>query len=60
LKADERAIAAQEVPVTTVSTGSVVRNGESHVEIIAAAPSVLLNEIDNAIRKIDCKVVKIG
>lgn len=60
LKADERAITAQGVPVTTVSAGSAIRNGEEPVEITATALEDLINETDDALRKIDCKVVKIG
>ncbi|KAL6827235.1 pyridoxamine kinase [Trichoderma sp. SZMC 28015] len=60
LKADERAITAQGMPVTTVSAGSAIRNGEEPVEISATTFEDLKNETDGALRKIDCKVVKIG
>ncbi|KAL7937840.1 pyridoxamine kinase [Trichoderma chlorosporum] len=60
LKADERAVAAQEVSVITVTVGSAIRNEESHVEIIAAEPSLLINKIDDAFCKIECKAAKIG
>ncbi|EHK24793.1 uncharacterized protein TRIVIDRAFT_220233 [Trichoderma virens Gv29-8] len=60
LKADERAIAAQEVPVATVSTGLAIRNEERPVEIIATASESLIKEVDDAISNMDCKVVKIG
>ncbi|KAL6802211.1 pyridoxamine kinase [Trichoderma sp. SZMC 28012] len=60
LTADERAITAQGVPVATIPTGSAIRNGEEPVEVTAAALEDLINETDDALRKMDCKVVKIG
>lgn len=60
LEADEKAVTALEIPVTTVSTGAARRNGENHVEVVAAPPSLLLNQINEAIQKRDCKVIKIG
>ncbi|KAK0766613.1 hypothetical protein N5P37_000338 [Trichoderma harzianum] len=60
LKADERAITAQGVPVITVSAGSAIRNGEEPVDNTATALEALINETGDALRKIDCKVVKIG
>ncbi|KAL7913107.1 pyridoxamine kinase [Trichoderma velutinum] len=60
LKTDEKAITAQGVPVTTVSAGSAIRNGEDPVEITATALEDLTNETDDAFRKIHCKLVKIG
>ncbi|KAL7781557.1 hypothetical protein V8C43DRAFT_298153 [Trichoderma afarasin] len=47
LKADERAITAQGVPVTTVSVGSAIRNGEGPVEISATTFKDLKNKIDD-------------
>ncbi|PTB37374.1 hypothetical protein M441DRAFT_92597 [Trichoderma asperellum CBS 433.97] len=60
LKADERAIAAQGIPMRAVSTGSAIRNGETHVENLPAACLIPEDEIDLAIREIDCKAIKIG
>ncbi|KAM6480968.1 pyridoxamine kinase [Trichoderma sp. SZMC 28011] len=60
LKADERAITAQGVPITTVSAGSAIRNGEEPVEVTATILEDFMNETEDAFRKTDCKVVKIG
>ncbi|KAL6895109.1 Ribokinase-like protein [Trichoderma evansii] len=60
LKADERAIVAQDVSMIAVSTGSVVRDGETHIEDITATYLVPEDEIDHAIQKINCKAIKIG
>lgn len=60
LGADERVIAAQYVPVRTVSVGAATGNVESHVEITGITTSVPLDEVGDALRSIDCKVVKIG
>lgn len=61
LRADERTIAALEVPVVTVSTGSATRNGEGKIEIVEAVPpTIFKTQIDDAIRRTDHKVVKIG
>lgn len=60
LKADERAIAAQDIPMIAVSTGSATRNGETHVENLPAACLIPEDEIDHAIRERDCRAIKIG
>ena len=60
LRADERAITAKGVPVTAVSTGSATRNDEGLVEVTEATPSILVNQIDEAIRTMNPNVVKIG
>lgn len=60
LKADEKAILAQEIPVIAVSTGSTTENGKSDIEIIEPEASILKNETENAIHKMDFNVVKIG
>lgn len=60
LKADEKAIVAQDVPIIAVSTGSAIRDGETDAEDITAPYLVPEDEIDHAIQKINCKAIKIG
>lgn len=60
LDADESAIAAQHVPVRTVSVGSVTREGESHADVIEPATSSLSDLTVGAMQEIACNVVKIG
>lgn len=60
LKADERAIAALNIPTATVSTSSA-SNGECHEEqLVGTVPIAFEAQINNAIQSLDCKVVKIG
>ena len=60
MKADEKAVAAQEIPVAALSTGSAVRNSEGHVESVEVSLAITEAQIGDAIREVDCKVVKIG
>ena len=60
LKADEKAVTAQEFPVATVSTGSAVRDGGSIVKIIETTASTLQDQINDYKQNTDIKVVKIG
>lgn len=60
LNADERAVAAQEVPVVSVSTASSRNDAAERPEIVAVMPPVLKQEIDHAAQNLDCKVIKIG
>lgn len=60
LKADEKAITAQELSVTIVSTGSAVIYGESIVEILESTPSTLQTQVHDYMKNTDLKVIKIG
>ena len=60
LKSDEKAVTAQNLPVTTISTGSAVRHGEGIIEIIETTASTLQDQINGFKRNTDIKVIKIG
>ncbi len=60
LHADERAVEAQDVPVVPVSTASSNKGAAGNLEIVAVAPPVLKQQIDQGVQNLDCKVIKVG
>lgn len=59
LKADAKAIEAQEIAVRTVCTGSVVRDGE-HVMVTPSDTTLLFSQINETFKNVDYDVVKTG